>query len=621
MSYRALYKYRSSEPNALCFEEGDRFTLLDSSVDPHWWQVADVQGHVGFVPANYIEEVRGDKLDDVISSIDRAIEFIHLSGTEKGGTFTSEQRKTLQKLIEHRQTVLNTWQTKSADSSAKKQPPTRSTSRSSGKHRSAPPPPMRAGNAKPASTSPPATGPSQTAPPNGRVSLPASDSSDSERGHTKHEETVGSAIKVSSPVRSPSSPVPDKLGEELVEVVRVETGLSFTKCTMALSAAFSRVRDAVPSIAGPMDELLQSLQQMSNSSVSDGRVTLEGSKDKERLEVIFAELTDCKNDSQQRSWALHEDEAVITEYLEELIAILSDANPDVCKAVIQKDNYEIINSLVSYYQMEHRTSLRLLLLKTFGVLCGLESAILSQLLSSVLLVEIARDMQADANCLQKVYFSSLVATMLLSGGTPLPYTHYDQLNEEFVSYLLNNIEDPPPEDESEQVPDLFVNLVLAFNLHFTDRKANLVMKVLAERQTSRRFSEKIMILVNREVDPVRMFEYDPKPPNSLLKFLCDIFASADTSSLFYTNDMNVLIDIIVRQLTDRSPGDKLRTEYLSLIHSILKMAVYWENKHRLADLKRSLEKIAKEEEAESKPDKQILMDIRKECKFNFTITF
>ena len=60
---------------------------------------------------------------------------------------------------------------------------------------------------------------------------------------------------------------------------------------------------------------------------------------------------------------------------------------------------------------------------------------------------------------------------------------------------------------------------------------------------------------------------------------------------------------------------------MSLIHSILKMAVYWENKHRLADLKRCLEKIAREEEAESKPDKQILMQLRKECNLNFAITF
>jgi hypothetical protein len=46
------------------------------------------------------------------------------------------------------------------------------------------------------------------------------------------------------------------------------------------------------------------------------------SHDAKRLEVIFSELTACKDDSQQRSWALHEDEAIIHEYLQELLSIL-----------------------------------------------------------------------------------------------------------------------------------------------------------------------------------------------------------------------------------------------------------------------------------------------------------
>ncbi len=49
---------------------------------------------------------------------------------------------------------------------------------------------------------------------------------------------------------------------------------------------------------------------------------VENSQDAMRLHVIFSEMAACKDDSQQRSWALHEDEAVITEYLQELISIL-----------------------------------------------------------------------------------------------------------------------------------------------------------------------------------------------------------------------------------------------------------------------------------------------------------
>lgn len=37
-----------------------------------------------------------------------------------------------------------------------------------------------------------------------------------------------------------------------------------------------------------------------------------------------------------------------------------------------------------------------------------------------------------------------------------------------------------------------------------------------------------------------------------------MFYREKTASLFYTNDIKVLIDIVVRQLSDLSPGDKVR---------------------------------------------------------------
>lgn len=37
--------------------------------------------------------------------------------------------------------------------------------------------------------------------------------------------------------------------------------------------------------------------------------------------------------------------------------------------------------------------------------------------------------------------------------------------------------------------------------------------------------------------------------------LVDLFSIPETTSLFYTNDIKVLIDILVRQLSDLSAGD------------------------------------------------------------------
>lgn len=44
---------------------------------------------------------------------------------------------------------------------------------------------------------------------------------------------------------------------------------------------------------------------------------------------------------------------------------------------------------------EHRVSLRLLLLKVFGAMCGLDASLISTLLNSILPMELARDLQTD----------------------------------------------------------------------------------------------------------------------------------------------------------------------------------------------------------------------------------
>lgn len=59
-------------------------------------------------------------------------------------------------------------------------------------------------------------------------------------------------------------------------------------------------------------------------------------------------------------------------------------------------------------------------------------------------------------------------------------------------------------------------------------------------------------------DPVCMFKHIPPAPHSVLKFLQDVFSSQDTADIFYRTDMMVMIDIAVRQISDLSPGDKVR---------------------------------------------------------------
>lgn len=99
------------------------------------------------------------------------------------------------------------------------------------------------------------------------------------------------------------------------------------------------------------------------------------------------------------------------------------------------------------------------------------------------------------------------------------------------------------------------------------------LKENMENSNPKVFGEKLMLLVNRggecrspgEMpqcetvvsldDPVAISE--SCCPDSLLKMMLDLFSDKLTAGIFYTTDFMVLIDIITRQLSDLSPGDKV----------------------------------------------------------------
>ncbi|KAK6480855.1 NCK-interacting protein with SH3 domain-like isoform X1 [Huso huso] len=411
-----------------------------------------------------------------------------------------------------------------------------------------------------------------------------------------------------SPTRSPSHGVkgagsdprvgvPPSMGAELIELVRRNTGLSYDLSRVAIGVVIGHIQSSLPHTAEVMEQVLLSLVESKqavrivtpppplpppdlSSALPRGQLC----HDEQRLQVIFTDLARHKEDAQQRSWALYEDESVIACYLEELLQILTDADPEVCKKMCKKSHCEPVLSLVTYYQMEHRVALRLLLLKVFGAMCNLDSAIISALVNSVLPMELARDMQTNTQEHQKMCYSALVLSMVFSMGEPLPYHHYEQLNPGFMEFLLDVVEEGLPSDTTEQLPDLFINVLLAFNLHLMVPVNNMIMQTLVKRPNAKILTEKILLLLNRGDDPVSVFKHQPQPAHSVLKFLQDVFSSADTAGIFYRTDMMVMIDIAVRQISDLSPGDKAETRYPA-------------HCHRLPDLQGALQRILGEGEA------------------------
>ncbi|XP_068568115.1 NCK-interacting protein with SH3 domain [Cebidichthys violaceus] len=703
--YRSLYAFRSAEPNSLHFAAGESFLILERS-NKHWWLGSRCSsGETGYIPSSYIEKIQAPEQDEVLQSIDRAIEGIHNVALKNGGKYNLEQRDVLQKLIHHRKETLTR---RSSSSSGSKQglpsssseislsqtppPPPNGLNRDYGRQGSVPssgsvdniqaeqgfyqvppqarraapitpPPPEKQRNGRrPAepevpsrlSSLPPSPAPSLTistaslesgsshslvssdvslpsvsstppppVPSRAKPTAPPPDALPSDspprpapakkspapqpprvtpsppqpaaEEQPETEWPVAPPSIAESPPGSPTTPepVPMTIGAELIELVRKNTGVSYELSRVAVGVVVGHLQTALPQASSDLEQVLLSLVKSKDLSAAlpQGQVC----HDEQRLEVIFSDLARHRDDSQQRSWALHEDLALIACYLEELLKILTDADPEVCNKMCKANRSENVLSLVSYYQMELRVSLRLLLLKVFGAMCSLDASLISTLLNSILPMELARDLQNDTQEHQKMCYTALVLTMIFSMGEQVPYHHYEHLNADFVQFLLGVVEDGLPSDPTEQLPDIFLNLLLAFNLHHTAPGSNVIMQELKKKNV-KILSEKVVLLLNRGDDPVCMFKHAPPAPHSVLKFLQDVFANRETADIFYRTDMMVMIDIAVRQISDLSPGDKLRMEYLSLMHSIIHSTDYLEHQHRLSDLQGVLQRILREEE-------------------------
>ncbi|KAJ8950413.1 hypothetical protein NQ318_003689 [Aromia moschata] len=320
---------------------------------------------------------------------------------------------------------------------------------------------------------------------------------------------------------------------------------------------------------------------------------------------------------------LHEDESVIKEYITEMISILSNADASISRHVISSDEYHVITTLIQYYQMEVRWSIRQLLLQAFGVLCSLDKTVISIMLNSILPGELARIKPQFLYYLllghydkskeySKLNYSSLLLTMIFSMGEKMPVTHYEFLGKHFLAFVLDYIEYPPDTDLDEQIPDLFLNLIISFNLQFVETSENPILAALEEKDVAKTFTEKILLLINREEDPVRIFDHEPAPPHSLLKLFNDLFSRRTTATLFYTNDIKVLIDIIVRNISDLSPGDKRRQQYLELCRRVMRNTNYDEHKHKVDEILKCFTRIFCEESDLSKYDQKLVKDISNE---------
>ncbi|KAI5466492.1 hypothetical protein BGZ63DRAFT_420975 [Mariannaea sp. PMI_226] len=151
-----------------------------------------------------------------------------------------------------------------------------------------------------------------------------------------------------------------------------------------------------------------------------------------------------------------------------------------------------------------------------------------------------------------------------------------QVNDEFVHYLFSLVEEVADDvHDPYHYPTIRVLLVLneQYMLASTDSVpgvssptsplTNRIVKCLSLHGPSfRTFGENIILLLNRETETSLQL--------LILKLLYLLFTNRATYEYFYTNDLRVLLDVIIRNLMDL-PSEKtsLRHTYLRVLYPLL----------------------------------------------------
>ncbi|CAO1629118.1 unnamed protein product [Jaminaea pallidilutea] len=148
------------------------------------------------------------------------------------------------------------------------------------------------------------------------------------------------------------------------------------------------------------------------------------------------------------------------------------------------------------------------------------------------------------------------------------------IDDKFVDHLFDLVEDTRLH-EDEAFNYQLIKLIAAINEQFmvstiTSRakSKNVVMTILRSRlHVTKTFGENVIFMLNRAKS---QNAEDACMQLLVLKLLYLLFTTSDTAHYFYTNDLKVLVDVFVRELSDLpEDSESLRHTYLRVLHPLM----------------------------------------------------
>ncbi|PWN26941.1 hypothetical protein BDZ90DRAFT_280413 [Jaminaea rosea] len=173
------------------------------------------------------------------------------------------------------------------------------------------------------------------------------------------------------------------------------------------------------------------------------------------------------------------------------------------------------------------------------------------------------------------------------------------VDEHFVSHLFDLVEETR-HHEDEAFNYQLIKVIAALNEQFMVSSLssqisakNVVMGILRSRlHVTKTFGENLIFMLNRASSHSAE---DACMQLLVLKLLYLLFTTTETAHYFYTNDLKVLVDVFIRELTDLpEESESLRHTYLRVLHPLLTSTQLSAHPYKRPQIRRLLRTLVKD---------------------------
>ncbi|KAL6739350.1 hypothetical protein Aduo_012819 [Ancylostoma duodenale] len=309
-----------------------------------------------------------------------------------------------------------------------------------------------------------------------------------------------------------------QIASDIIDAVRSTTDAPLSSC---IEAARSCMAVMAPFIQG---ESFVRIQEAVNSYT----VQVDNCYDYRLLSEMKERLTALFKEKYELSFSTEQDDDVLVKYLGMFASCVKKTDPRVSMHLISMDDYQWMDHLINVYQIDQSDPVRLASLRCIVALVDVCSDLITYILNSRLPEVVALQFQSLSTNLSELDLTALklMTTIYSTEETP-PLHHFEFFDTNVFMKLMSHM---------EQYPLEIMDFVVNFNGLLRETQQNTIIAALRESPCPL-LGQLLVKVVNEQTTERR------------LKLLNDIIAQDVLyKQLFYSNDLNVLSNILAREL-------------------------------------------------------------------------